>query len=76
MTLALLLGLAGHGGAALADDEPLPDMALLEYLGSWEESDEDWLVIAADAIEQVAADEDITDPADDRKEAVETDDES
>lgn len=26
-----------------ADD--MPDMALLEYLGSWEESDEDWVLL-------------------------------
>ncbi len=29
---------------ALAD-ELLPDDAFLEYLGSWEESDEDWLTV-------------------------------
>ncbi|MGB5345915.1 MAG: hypothetical protein WBN23_07120 [Woeseia sp.] len=34
-------------GRACADDE-LPDMALLEYLGSWEESDEDWVLFNED----------------------------
>lgn len=29
---------------AVADDS-LPDEAFLEYLGSWEESDEDWLAV-------------------------------
>lgn len=42
-------------GRACADDE-LPDMALLEYLGSWEESDEDWVLFNADE-EQTATEE-------------------
>lgn len=29
--------------AALADDE-LPEIEFLEYLGMWEESDEDWMM--------------------------------
>lgn len=40
VALALLLA----AGAAAADDVP-PDAAFLEYLGSWEGSDEDWLMI-------------------------------
>jgi hypothetical protein len=31
---------------AVAQDEETPDLAFLEYLGSWEDSDEDWLVVA------------------------------
>lgn len=38
--LALLLA----AGAAAADDAP-PDGAFLEYLGSWEGTDEDWPMI-------------------------------
>ena len=30
--------------AALADDEEVPDSAFLEYLGMWEETDEEWLL--------------------------------
>ena len=30
---------------AEAENEELPDMAFLEYLGMWEESDEDWLLL-------------------------------
>ena len=29
----------------LAADEEAPNMEFLEYLGMWEESDEDWLVL-------------------------------
>ncbi len=32
------------GSAALADDDELPDADFLEYLGSWEASDEEWLI--------------------------------
>jgi hypothetical protein len=36
----------------LAADEPLPDAAFLEYLGSWEGSDEDWLLFERAVPEQ------------------------
>ena len=29
----------------MAADDDLPDVEFLEYLGSWEDSDEDWLMI-------------------------------
>ena len=55
----LLLGICG---VVLAADNELPDGEFLEYLGSWEESDEEWLIfdqvgerVAADG-ERVAAD--------------------
>jgi hypothetical protein len=37
---ALLLGCS----LALAADEEMPDPDFLEYLGMWEESDEDWII--------------------------------
>lgn len=40
VALALLLA----AGIVAADDVP-PDAAFLEYLGSWEDTDEDWLMI-------------------------------
>ncbi len=58
--------------AALADDE-LPDMEFLEYLGMWEETDEDWQVLEAEAI---AKNEERNDPASDDEESVEKSDES
>ena len=49
MIVAVLLGC----GLTLAEDEEVPDAEFLEYLGFWEESDEDWLLfdepITADA---------------------------
>lgn len=43
--LALLAAVAGLAGVAQAQDEE-PDLSFLEYLGSWQEGDEDWLVVA------------------------------
>lgn len=33
------------GTPVLAAEEPAPDAEFLEYLGMWEESDEDWMVL-------------------------------
>jgi hypothetical protein len=74
--VAVLWGLFGCSGVVAADDGLMPDIEFLEYLGSWEESDEDWVVLAAEAAEQVASDEKRTDPVLKEKESVETDDES
>lgn len=44
--LLMLAPLAG-GGHVLADDKAdEPDLEFLEYLGSWEASEEDWLIFA------------------------------
>ena len=45
MPAALVCGLLGYGTNAIAEDDELPEIEFLEYLGSWEESDEDWLVV-------------------------------
>jgi len=53
--------------AAVAQEDEAPDLAFLEYLGSWQESDEEWLVVA----------EELATPADDEEEdtpEAETDD--
>lgn len=42
--------------SAAADDE-LPDVEFLEYLGSWEESDEEWLLFDERAEEAAANEE-------------------
>ena len=72
----LLLGLCG---TVLAADDGSPETDFLEYLGSWEESDEVWLVIdqVADQVaELVATDsEERSDPALDGEESTENDDE-
>jgi hypothetical protein len=41
----LLAAVAGFGGAAHAQDDG-PDLSFLEYLGSWQEGDEEWLIVA------------------------------
>ncbi len=74
--VAVLWGLFGCSGMVAADDEQ-PDMEFLEYLGSWEESDEDWLLFNGPDIEAVAAEEKKrSDPAPDSEESTESDDES
>jgi len=45
----LLWGLTGLSGLVIADDAEAPDLEFLEYLGSWDESDEDWVILVADA---------------------------
>jgi hypothetical protein len=67
---SLLMG----AGLALAAEDELPDPDFLEYLGAWEESDEDWLLFE----EPVTADlEERTDPVpEESEESTEKTDES
>jgi hypothetical protein len=69
-----LLGFLLFGSSLLlAADEEIPDAEFLEYLGLWEESDEDWLLfdepITADAEER-------SDPVPEGEESTEKTDES
>ena len=65
----MLLG----SGLALAADDPEPEMELLEYLGMWEGTDEDWLIFDQP---RVAETDDAVDSAAEVAESVENDDES
>jgi len=47
--LMVFCGAMSLSGLTLADDMPAPDLEFLEYLGSWEESDEEWVLFAEDA---------------------------
>lgn len=78
LRVAVLWGLLTCNGIVVAADEELPDVDFLEYLGSWEESDEDWVLIAEAAAERAAATQERkrTDPAPDSEESVESEDES
>ena len=67
----LLLG----SSVALAADDDLPDMEFLEYLGMWEESDEEWLVFEGDADNMAGESEGRIDPAPQGDESKEFDDE-
>ena len=70
---ALLGSLLMGCSLVLAADDEIPDAEFLEYLGLWEESDEDWLIfdepITADAEER-------SDPVPQGEESTETKDES
>jgi hypothetical protein len=59
----------------LAADDELPEPEFLEYLGSWEESDEVWLVFDKLGELVVAESDERSDPAPQGKESTETDDE-
>ena len=56
-----------------AEDEELPDIELLEFLGLWEEIDDDWLLLDE---EEVAENDERSDPVPEGKESTETEDES
>jgi hypothetical protein len=43
--LILLAAVAGFSGTAQAQEDE-PDLSFLEYLGSWQEGDEEWLIVA------------------------------
>jgi len=64
--------LAGAASLVLAADAEEPDMEFLEYLGQWEESDEEWVMI--DRQISLESDERI-DPAPKGEESTEKDDE-
>lgn len=69
---ALFWILAGTGSLVLAADAEEPDMEFLEYLGQWEESDEEWEMID----HQISLESDErTDPAPKGEESTEKDDE-
>jgi hypothetical protein len=71
---AALLGSLMMGcSLVLAADDEVPDAEFLEYLGLWDESDEDWLIldrlVIADAEER-------SDPVPEGEESAEKTDES
>ncbi len=71
---ALLVCALCLGTAALAEEEePAPDAEFLEYLGMWEETDEDWLILDE---AQAAEMDKRSDPAPEGEESPETMDES
>ncbi len=70
---ALVFGLlACASTTAAATDEDIPELDFLEYLGMWEESDEEWLMLD----ETLTADnEERSDPAPEGEESTEKEDE-
>lgn len=70
---AVLVMLAGAAGRVLAADAGEPEMEFLEYLGQWEASDEEWVMIDR----QISLETDKrSDPAPQGEESTEKDDES
>jgi hypothetical protein len=59
----------------VAADEEQPEMEFIEYLGLWEESEEDWTMFS-DPIEARNEKDERSDPAPEGKESTETKDES
>ncbi len=76
--VAVLWGLIGVTGIVVADEAEAPDLEFLEYLGSWEESDEDWLLLAAEAVDKKESEETIdeSEPAPNGEKLAELDDET
>lgn len=70
----LLCGIALCAAADVrADNENDPDIAFLEYLGLWEDSDEDWVLLDQ---EKVAENDERNDPVPEGEESTEAEDES
>ena len=70
---AMACGLLLLSGAFAAGEQEEPDLEFLEYLGMWEESDEEWQLID----ETVAADSaERSDPVPEGEESTEKEDES
>jgi hypothetical protein len=59
----------------VAADEELPEIEFIEYLGLWEESDEDWTMFS-DLTEARNETDERSDPAPEGKESTETNDET
>lgn len=78
--LAMAWILFACGGWVQADEEEAPDLEFLEYLGSWEESDETWLIFTAAMDDETETDnkdkEEGSDPAPDGETLAELDDEN
>jgi hypothetical protein len=69
----LLGALLLFSGLVQGADDEMPDEDFLEYLGLWEESDEDWLMFDTPATTES---EERVDPVPDGEESTEKDDES
>lgn len=71
-TIVVGLTLCSSAAVCVAEEDG-PDIEFLEYLGMWEESDQDWLILD----ETMAADsEERSDPEPQGEESMEKEDES
>jgi hypothetical protein len=70
--VALLICGLCLGTVAAADEEPAPEAEFLEYLGMWELTDEEWLLLDD---EEAAVAEERSEPAPEGEDSTETEDE-
>jgi hypothetical protein len=63
-------------GLALAAEDDIPDAEFLEYLGSWEESDEEWLIFENEQTADAAGADERSDAAPEGEASTETEDET
>lgn len=76
-TIALVVCGLCLGGVALADEQQAPEAEFLEYLGMWDESDEDWMVFdTMQAADDTTDDDERSDPVPEGEESAEKKDES
>jgi hypothetical protein len=71
---ALLVLALGAAGTVLAAEAGEPEMEFVEYLGLWEESDEEWLMVEHQMA--LESEEERIDPVPEGEESREDDDES
>lgn len=67
--------LVGVCGVVLAADDELPEMDFIEYLGMWEESDEEWVLLDDPDVQLAAESDGRIDPVPRGEESTENDDE-
>lgn len=76
LRIVVACGLLGASGGVGAEDDELPDVEFLEYLGSWDESDEDWLLVSdVDKVREKLAKDERSGPALQGEESTETENE-
>ena len=71
LVVRLLCGLC-LARIAVAEEEPAPEVDFIEYLGMWELTDEEWLLL--DEVESILAEE-RNEPAPEGEDSTETEDE-
>ena len=75
--LPICCGLLSAGTALAADEQEVPDLEFLEYLGSWEASDEDWVIFTeVDKTDKESKEEEDSDHSPDGEQVAEANDEN
>ena len=72
----LICGLCLATAAQAGDQEPEPDTEFLEYLGMWEETDEDWILFDDTQMAEMQETDKRSEPAPEGEDSSEKTDES